>query len=140
MSKKHKCSKRMNAKGRSTTNGHHVRHYPWQMGCEAWKALPPVAKCLEMELKALYFGHNNGSLFLSVREAAYRLGVSPNTALKAFRQLEEKGFIKAKEKGGFSCKVNHATTWILTEFGVGDALPTKDFMRWRPKEIPDSKN
>jgi DNA-binding transcriptional MocR family regulator len=118
------------ANGRSKTAGAHIRHYPWQMDCPAWRALSPTARCLEMELKALYNSHNNGDLFLSVREAAYRLGVVPNTAMKAFRELEEKGFIYHNQKGGFDWKVKHATSWVLTEFEFRGKPATKDFMRW----------
>ncbi|PLX36036.1 MAG: hypothetical protein C0605_08365 [Hyphomicrobiales bacterium] len=50
--------------------------------------------------------------------------------MKAFHELEEKGFIKSKQKGGFDFKIRHATTWILTEYGHGGKLATKDFMSW----------
>lgn len=86
-----------------------------------------------MELKELYNGSNNGDLFLSVREAAKRLGVSNNTASKAFKELEEKGFIIARQKGYFKQKTRHATSWILTEFKYNGQLPTKEFMRWSPE-------
>lgn len=93
-----------------------------------------TARCLEMELKALHNGSNNGNFFLSVREAAKRLGIAPNTAARAFNELEEKGFIKPKQKGAFAWKVRHATSWILTEFEYNGQLATKDFMRWQPKK------
>lgn len=66
-------------------------------------------RCLEMELKALYNGINNGDLFLSVCEAAKRLGVANNTAEKAFKELEEHGFIRPKQHGSFDWKLRHAT-------------------------------
>ena len=93
-----------------------------------------TARCLEMELKALYNGINNGELYLSVREAADRLNIADNTANKAFKELEEKGFIKPKQKGSFNWKKRHATLWILTEFEFNEQLATKDFMRWQPQE------
>ncbi len=93
-----------------------------------------TARCLEMELKALYNGANNGDLFLSVREAADRLNIADNTASKAFKELEAKGFITPKQKGSFSWKKRHATSWILTEFEFNGKLATKDFMRWQVQE------
>ena len=129
------AKRRTDQRGRSKGDGAHIRHYPFQMSSLAWFALSPAARCLEMELKALYNGFNNGRLYLSVREAALRVGVSVNTVRGAFKELEEKGFIKIAQKGSFHLKTRHATTWILTEFGCNDQLATKDFMRWRPEEI-----
>jgi DNA-binding transcriptional regulator YhcF (GntR family) len=80
----------------------------------------------------LYNGSNNGELFLSIRDAGKRLGVGKNTAHNAFRALESRGFIRARERGLFTTR--RATTWILTEFSFGTKTPTKDFMRWRPED------
>ena len=116
----------MHANGRSKGGDPYIRHFRWQLSCPAWKALSMTARCLEMELKAIYNGSNNGELFLSVREAANRLGIAHNTASKAFKELEEKGFIIAKQKGHFKQKVRHASSWILTEFECNGQLATKD--------------
>jgi len=126
--------KRPIANGRNRANEPYIRHFRWQLNCPAWQSLSMTARCLEMELKALYNGANNGDLFLSVREAADRLGIADNTASKAFRELEAKGFITPKQKGSFSWKKRHATLWILTEFECNGKLATKDFMRWQPQE------
>lgn len=127
------------ANGRSAKQERYVRHWYWQLNSEAWKALSMTARCLEMELKALFNGANNGEIFLSVREAAKRLGVSPNTAAKAFRELEEKCFIIAKQRGHFDWKQRHATSWILTEFEYNGKAATKDFMRWKKEKIQTQK-
>lgn len=127
-------AKRMHINGRSKGDGTHVRHYRWQLESPAWQHLSLTARCLEMVLKALFNGLNNGEIFLSVREAARKLGVTPNTAQKAFRELEEKGFIRAKQKGSFSWKTGKATSWILTEFDYNNMTATKDFMRWQPPD------
>lgn len=66
------------------------------MESAAWRALPPVAQALYPWLRLEWRGpdhNNNGSIRLSVRQAAERLGVSRNTAAKAFHQLQAKGFI-----------------------------------------------
>jgi DNA-binding transcriptional regulator YhcF (GntR family) len=99
-----------------------------------------TARCLEIELKAFYNGSNNGDLFFSIRDAAKKLGVAHNTASKAFKELEEKGFIKARQKGAFQWKTRQATSWILTEYEYNGKVATKDFMRWRPEEKTRTQN
>jgi hypothetical protein len=122
----------MNAKGRSVGAARHVRLYLWLVSSEAYQALDCTARALLVEFYSLYNGMNNGELFLSVREAARRLGVAPNTAMKAIRQLEDKGFIRPNQRGSFHWKAGHATSWILTEFEYSGKSATKDFMRWQP--------
>lgn len=134
-----KHGKKMLPNGRSRGEAKHVRHYRYQLDCSAWRALSMTARCLEMELKALHNGSNNGDIFLSVREAAKRLGIAPSTAARAFDELEEKGFIRPKHKGDFRHKIRHATSWILTEIEYAGQLPTKDFMRWQPPEKEKSR-
>jgi hypothetical protein len=101
-----------------------------------------------MELRLLHNGHDNGDLFLSIREAARRLGgCSKNLASKAFAELRDRGFVRPNERGGFDYKAGarqgRGTTWILTDCGTnwcagakgeGRYLmpPTKDFMTWVP--------
>lgn len=125
---------KMNSKGRMKGELSHVRHYHWMLNSPAWRSLSLKARVLEMELKALYNGMNNGQLFMSVREAANRLGVATNTASKAIEELQEKGFIRPNQKGHFDWKKCPATSWILTEFAFNGALATKDFMRWKEKK------
>jgi len=70
------------------------------METDAWRALPPVAQALYPWLKLEWRGptaNNNGKIKLSVRQAATRLGVSLNTACRAFHELQAKGFIVVTE-------------------------------------------
>ena len=71
-----------NTKGRRrhTPDDHFVQIYKTMLDEPAWKALPFGARCLYLELKALYNGTNNGELFLSVRMAASRLGCANKSA------------------------------------------------------------
>lgn len=121
----------VDATGRSKYD-RHIRLHHWLLESPAWGSLTPCARAALIVLYSLYHGGNNGELFLSVRTLAERLGVAPNTAQKALADLTERGFIRLKQKGAFSLKVRHATSWILTEFPHGDQLPGKDFMRWQP--------
>jgi len=62
----------------------------------AWRALSSTAQALYPWLKLEWHGaqaNNNGKLSLSVRQAAARLGVRPDTAAEGFRDLQRKGFI-----------------------------------------------
>lgn len=66
------------------------------METEAWRSLPPVAQALYPWLLLEWRGpgnNNNGRISLSVRQAAERIGVSKDTASKAFRDLQSRGFI-----------------------------------------------
>lgn len=117
--------------GRTMGAGAHVRLYRWLLNSEAWRSLPCEARALLVELYALHNGANNGSLFLSVREGARRLGVGKTTAARAFADLLDRGFIRPNVQGAFSRKVRHATSWVLTEFEYGGQLATKDFARWQ---------
>ena len=53
---------------------------------------------MKFEFKGPKF-NNNGKINLSVRQAAKRLGVTKNTAVKAFHDLQAKGFIVVTEVG-----------------------------------------
>lgn len=126
--------KRHDRTGRTVGDPKHVRLYRYMLNSEAWQALSLGARCLLIVFYDLYNGHNNGELFLSVREAARRLRVAPNTAARLLLDLQTKGFIRPNIKGGFDWKVRHATSWILTEFEFAGQLASKGFMRWRPSE------
>lgn len=114
----------------------HVRLYWWEIESAAYRSLRPAARALLVELKALFNGLNNGELFLSVREAAKRLGCGKNLAAELFEELQGRGFIRANEVGAFNMKSaarrGKATTWILTEHPFGNVTAgTRDFMRWQ---------
>ena len=117
----------------------------WELQSPAYRSLCPAARCVLLELKALYNGLNNGDLFLSVREAARRVGIGKTLAASCFRELRERGFITVSKPGAFNMKATSrrgdATAWLLTEFPPGDGMGvgSKDFMRWSPPEPADSK-
>lgn len=131
---KNRPGQRHNTSGRSTGEGKHVRLHEWMLASLAYRSLSCHARCLLTELKRLYNGDNNGRLHLSVRKAADLLGASKDTSQKAFRELQCRGFIRARQVGTFGWKQGKATTWILEEFPLDGQLPTKSFMRWRPDQ------
>ena len=112
----------------------HVRLHRYLLHSPAYRSLGLPARCLLVELYDLYNGENNGHVFLSVRSAATRLGISKNTAHAAFKQLESRGFIRPNQKSSFDWKKRLATSWILAEFEFAGQLPSKNFMRWGLQE------
>ncbi len=127
---------KVNAKGRND-GAKHVRLYWWLLDSAAYRHLSCYGRALLIEIIYRHNGENNGRVLMSVREAADRLGVVPNTALKALAELQDKGFIRLAKAGAFTLKRRHATEWTLTMFTVGDNKPTKDFINWKPPEKTD---
>ena len=119
----------INQKGRST--GERFIKLPhWMLKSEAWLYLGLTARCLLIEIWQRHNGQNNGEISYSVREAAKALRISKDTAMKYFRELEEKGFIEARQKGSFNQKIAMATEWELTMERYRDRPPSKPFMSW----------
>ena len=121
--------RRLNAFGMSGAK-RHVRLHHWMLDSPAWNSLSLPARCLLIEIWKRYNGQNNGQISFSHREVAEKLGVGRNQPVKRFRELEEKGFIKANQRGHFNVKGGKATTWRLTAVSCGAKEPTKEFMRW----------
>jgi hypothetical protein len=112
-----------------------LRH--WLIDSPAWKSLSGGARALYIELARRYNGSNNGRIPYSVREAVEALHISPATASRLLKMLEDRGFIVCTRKGAFSLKTTRdASTWLLTEYDSDApvAHATKEFMRWQPPE------
>jgi hypothetical protein len=127
--------RRHNHKGRSTTERfvslpHHMLRSP------AWRSLSPVARCIFLELAAIYNGGNNGFIALSTRDAAKHVRCSKDTAARSFFELTEKGFIVCCSRGHFDRKCPHASEYRLTLYScdrTGEKA-SKAFMRWHPDD------
>jgi hypothetical protein len=126
------------AKHKGDYQGKHVRLYEWMLKSAAYRSLCPLSRALLIELGRLYNGENNGDFFLSVRRAGRLLNVSKSTAAEAFGDLENRGFIRPKQRGDFNWKSGQATSWILTEDPYANQIATRDFMRWQP--APENQN
>lgn len=105
--------------------------------CPAHMALSPSARCLLIQLMSMYNGENNGSLYLSVRDAADRIGAAdPHVAVNAFNELQNMGFIVCTGEAFFSQKASsrsRARMWRLTCYpGPGNLGPTMDFLKIEP--------
>jgi hypothetical protein len=124
----------MSKRRRTNPNNKFVMLERWFWRCPAWQALPHPARSLYIELELLFTGNNNGDIGLGVRKAMELIGCSFNFTRKMFAELEEKGFARPAQRGAFSWKSRHTTTWILTRYECKGKPATSEFMRWRPPE------
>lgn len=127
---------RVNATGRNHTS-RFVRLDYRILNSNAYRSLSPNARSLLVELVMLYNGENNGSLYLSVRDAAHRMGVADLTAAsRAFDDLVALGFLELAIEAHFTvkaCETSRARCWRLTwEAGPGRKAPSSEFMEREP--------
>lgn len=127
---------RVNATGRSNTS-RFVRLDYRLLNSNAYRSLTPNARSLLVDLVMLYNGENNGSLYLSVRHAAHRMGVADLTAAsRAFDDLVELGFIEVTQQSHFHVKASEtsrARCWRITwEAGPGRKAPSWRFLEREP--------
>lgn len=104
----------------------------------AYRALSPNGRTLLIELAMLEDGSNNGGLFLSVRDAAARMGVVDlKAATRAFDELQGLGFIAMTADAHFAVKAgegSRARTWRLTWQAVGGKQgPTHEYEQLEPE-------
>ena len=100
-----------------------------QIESQAFKYLTGGALKLLIMVRKRFNGVNNGKISFSVREGRDLLGYSMNTVARYFEELVDKGFLRIREKGSFSYKKRHATTWIITceEY---NHQKSRDFKHW----------
>jgi DNA-binding transcriptional MocR family regulator len=115
-----------------------IQFYDWELGCPAYRHLSVYGRALLIEFRIAYNGYNNGEIVMSVRQGAKLIGCNKDTAAKAIKELEEKGWIRLMEKGRFDQKTNKtASLWRITNQPIGmgvDTPETKEYMSWRPPE------
>lgn len=102
----------------------------------AFRALNSHAKALYPFLKLEWHGpsaNNNGQLMLSYRQAAALLSVSIETAGKAFRDLQAKGFVIVRiiATPGLTGRAS-GHQYQLTEVPMpGEPTASRNFTKWR---------
>ena len=106
------------------------------MDTPAWRALSSAAQALYpwlvMEFKGKQF-NNNGQIRLSVRQAALKMGKSKDTAARAFRDLQAKGFLRVVTAAclgvsGMGKTAEYEITTITTPSKPLEA--SNDFKNW----------
>lgn len=93
----------------------------------AWRSLSCNARCVWLEVVRRYNGYNNGSIPMSCREAGKLCGFSQNTAGRAFKELEDAGFLKVGIYAGFRNKHRVSTRWVLTHERLDDKKPSNEW-------------
>jgi hypothetical protein len=124
-------SKRHKDKGR--IGGPFVPLLKETLASDAWRTMEPSSRLVYIALKARYGIElkNNGRIYLSARTAALEIGISFNTARRAFHELLHYGFIVMTAPGFLGVNGRgKAPHWRLTELGYMNDPPTKDFLRW----------
>lgn len=142
MAKPKRNRNRPNATGRNLHQRHIQLTYRL-LECPAYRSLSPNARALLVELAMLYNGSNNGSLYLSVRDAAARLGLgSLKSAQDALDELQALGFIEMVQDAHFKVKAaehSRARTWRLTWLaGPGKRMPELELYERQPR--PQTKS
>jgi hypothetical protein len=130
-------SRKANKAGRNVS-GRFTRVDHSLMRSSAYRSLSPNARSLLLELAMIENGSNNGTLCLSVRDAADRMGVGDTTAAtNAFNELESMGFIACAQTSHFAVKAgegSRARRWRLTWLSTPSEsmAPTHEYQMRRP--------
>lgn len=137
--------------GRDKRNEQATDHYTVMirpmMETKAWRSLSSAAQALYVWLRLEWRGqraNNNGKIRLSVRQASEKMGVSINTAARAFHALQAKGFIVVREPahlglgGEAKCPAFELTELALPK--SDKAVGRKLYLEWREgKDFPVQK-
>lgn len=128
------------AKGRSKKGEHFAKLLRPTLETPAWKALSCAGQALYPWLKLEWHGpstNNNGRISLSVRQAAERLGVSDNTAARAFHDLQAKGFIVVQTLACLGTNGHgRSNEYELTELAMpnsGKSVGRQLYREWAPE-------
>lgn len=109
--------RRPNATGRNDKTSRFTMLPHRVLESAAYGSLDLVERALLQELVMLYNGSNNGSLYLSVRDAADRLGRTDLKAMvRAFSTLRECGLIELAKDSHFAVKAadsSRARCWRI---------------------------
>ena len=123
-----------NQKGRSKNDRQHLRLFYFMAHHEAFQGLSGAAVKVWIELRCRYNKYNNGQLSLSYQQAADTLHLSKSTVARAFKELQEKGFIKLRRPGQWYGRL--AAEYITTDCPLDGHPATNDWQKWKPPEKP----
>ncbi|OHD00883.1 MAG: hypothetical protein A2885_13325 [Sphingopyxis sp. RIFCSPHIGHO2_01_FULL_65_24] len=102
----------------------------------AYAALTPNARALLMEILSMHNGENNGSLWLSVIDAAHRMGIaSKDSARAAFAELIDVGFLRMTKEAHWSIKASEtsrARCWRITFLHAPGTGLTDEWRKFEP--------
>jgi hypothetical protein len=130
MAGKRKLGRGINAKGRNMGEGQYAPLPYAMLQSPAWRSLSGAAVKVYLEVRCRFHGANNGSLSLSLKQAADLLGLGKATVHCAFKELQDKGFVVCTRRGQWYGRL--ASLWAVTDKGIGESLPSNVWRRWQP--------
>lgn len=136
---------KINAKGRNESTTKRFAAIPHEILISAaYRSLDLVARALLIEIVMLENGRNNGSLWLSVKDAVDRLGMTDaRPAIRAFEMLQSVGLVAMTKDAHFSIKTaetSRARCWRLTWRAFDGKPPSNKWQDYQPKGgTPESK-
>lgn len=107
----------------------------------AYRDLSLTSRGLLDEFMHIYRPERNGTLSISTMKAAKQLNCNERTAIKAFYELVEHGFLMLTE--GHYWQQRKAREWRLTFEPCNNREPTDEWERWTPEKpfpLPYKKN
>lgn len=127
--------RKVNATGRNDEPADRFARLPHRiLMSEAYRSLDPVARSLLVEIIMLENGRNNGSLWLSLRDATDRLGLADHHApMRAFADLQDRGLIAMTKEAHFTVKAaetSRARCWRATWLPFDGAPPTNEWLSY----------
>lgn len=130
-------NRRPNKSGRNDNPVDAFTRLPHVVQCSgAYAALNPNARVLLLEILSMHNGSNNGSLWLSVRDAAHRMGLaSVDSARTAFDDLIAVGFLRMTKDAHFAVKASdtsRARCWRVTYLHAVGAGITDEWRKFEP--------
>ena len=84
----------------------------------AWRSLSPEARSTLIQIWEKHNGSNNGEISYSYRQAKEEVHCGNTKISRAFKELQDKGFLIERRKGSFHQKTDggarRASEWELT--------------------------
>ena len=116
--------------GRSKNpDGQYVTSTYYMLRSDAWRGLNGNTLRVFFEFHMRFNGANNGQLFIGMDRVARVLGISKSTVSKAFKELEEKGFLVKVKEGKWVR--GQSAEWRLTTQPFKNTPSTNDWRKWK---------
>lgn len=124
------------SKNGSSTSGHGTYIQRRLMEEPAWRAMSPKAQMLYIWLRLEWKGqkfNNNGRIRFSCRQAARKIGIGNNTAMRAFHETQAKGFVVVTKKGALGVEGEaRGPSYELTDIGLPNKVARHLYLKWKP--------
>jgi hypothetical protein len=125
-----KIGRPVDVSGRSKGD-RYIQIYYSLMNTPAWQGMSVLGKAAFLESMRFYNGSNNGSIAISSRSLADKLGVGKSTAARAIEELVSRGFLRLSKASDFS-KKRLASEYRFTHLPCQKtkAPPSREYLRY----------